>query len=84
MHSKQYQLVADSSGEGVNEGVRIVEPSGEAKIDEMDKVNEGALANKNIIGFDITVNDVSRVDEFQMEKPVLELRKISIYNNKNQ
>ena len=53
---------------GVNEGARITEPSGKAKINEMDKVNEGAPPNKNIIRFDIAVNDVLRVD-------VLELRR---------
>ena len=55
---------------GVNEGARIMEPSGETKVDEMDKVNGGAPPNKNILRFDITVNDVSRVDKFQMKKLV--------------
>jgi hypothetical protein len=67
----------------VNEGARIVEPSGETKIDEMDKVIEGALPDKNIVGFDIAVNNVSRVDKFQKKKLVLEFRKC-IYNNKTQ
>jgi hypothetical protein len=49
---------------GVNESARIAEPSGEAEVDEMDKAIEGAPPNENVIGFDITVNDVSRVDEF--------------------
>ena len=52
----------------VNEGVRIVEPSGETKVDEMDKAIGEAPSDKNILRFDIAVNDVSRVDKFQMEK----------------
>jgi hypothetical protein len=59
----------------VNEGARITEQSGETEVDEMDKANGGAPPNENILGFDIAVNDVSRVDKFQMEKLVLELRK---------
>jgi len=55
---------------GVNEGARIAEPSGETEVDEMDKANGGAPPNKNILGFDIAVNNVSRVDKFQMEKLV--------------
>ena len=55
---------------GVNEGARITEPSGETEVDEMDKVNGGAPPNKNIFGFDIAVNDVLRVDKFQMKKLV--------------
>jgi hypothetical protein len=65
----------------VNEGARIAEPSGETKIDEMDKAIGGALPDKNIVRFDIAVNNVSRVDKFQKEKLVLEFRKC-IYNNK--
>ena len=38
----------------VNEGVRIAEPSGKTEVNE----------------FDIAVDDVSRVDVFQMEKLV--------------
>ena len=52
----------------VNEGVRIAEPSGETEVNEMDKMIGEAPSDKNIFGFDITVNDVSRVDKFQMEK----------------
>ena len=55
---------------GVNEGARITEPSGKTEVDEMDKVNGGAPPNKNIFGFDIAVNDVLRVDKFQMKKLV--------------
>jgi hypothetical protein len=67
----------------VNEGVRIAEPSGKTKIDEMDKAIGGAPPDKNIVGFDIAVNNVSRVDKFQKEKLVLEFKKC-IYNNKTQ
>jgi hypothetical protein len=67
----------------VNEGARITEPSGETKIDEMDKAIGGALPDKNIVEFDIAVNNVSRVDKFQKEKLVLEFKKC-IYNNKTQ
>jgi hypothetical protein len=56
----------------VNEGARIAEPSGETEVDEMDKANGGAPPDKNILGFNIAVNDVSRVDKFEMEKLVLE------------
>jgi hypothetical protein len=59
----------------VNEGARITEQSGETEVDEMDKANGGAPPDKNILGFNIAVNDVSRVDKFQMKKLVLELRK---------
>ena len=59
----------------VNEGTRIMEPSGETEVDEMEKVNGGAPPDKNILRFDITVNDVLRVDKFQMEKLVSEFRK---------
>ena len=59
----------------VNEGTRITELSGETEVDEMEKVNGGALPNKNILRFDITVNDVLRVDKFQMEKLVSEFRR---------
>jgi hypothetical protein len=52
----------------VNEGARIAEPSGETEVDEMDKAIGGAPSDKNILGFDIAVNDVSRMDKFQMEK----------------
>ena len=52
----------------VNEGARIAEPSGETEVDEMDKAIGEAPSDKNILGFDIAVNDVSRVDKFQMEK----------------
>ena len=52
----------------MNEGVRITEQSGKTKVDEMDKASGGAPPDKNILGFDIAVNDVSRVDKFQMEK----------------
>jgi hypothetical protein len=48
----------------VNEGARITEPSGKTKIDEMDKAIGGALPDKNIVGFDIAVNNVLRVDKF--------------------
>ena len=59
----------------VNEGTRITELSGETEVDEMEKVNGGALPDKNILRFDITVNDELRVDKFQMGKLVLEFRK---------
>ena len=52
----------------VNEGARIAEPSGETEVNEMDKAIGEAPSDKNILGFDIAVNDVSRVDKFQMEK----------------
>ena len=55
---------------GVNEGARIAEQSGETEVDEMDKANGGAPSDKNVLGFDIAVNNVSRVDKFQMEKLV--------------
>jgi NADPH-dependent curcumin reductase CurA len=67
----------------VNEGVRIAEPSAKTKIDEIDKVIRGAPPDKNIVGFDIAVNNVSRVNKFQKGKLVLEFRKY-IYNNKTQ
>jgi hypothetical protein len=51
----------------------IVEPSDETEVYEMDKANGGAPPDKNILGFDIAVNDVSRVDKFQMEKLVWSL-----------
>ena len=54
----------------MNEGARIAEPSGKTKVDEMDKAKGGAPPNKNILRFDIAVNDVSRVDKFQMKKLV--------------
>jgi hypothetical protein len=54
----------------VNEGVRIVEPSGETKVDEMDKVSGRAPSDRNVLGFDITMNDMLRVDKFQVEKLV--------------
>lgn len=56
----------------VNEGARIAEPSGKTEVDEMDKMNGGAPADKNILRFDIAVNDVSGVDKFQMGKLVSE------------
>jgi hypothetical protein len=54
----------------VNEGVRIAEPSGKTKVNEMDKAIGRALSDKNVLGFDIAVNDMSRVDKFQVEKLV--------------
>jgi hypothetical protein len=54
----------------VNEGARIMEPSGKTKADEMDKASKRALSDKNVLGFDIAVNDMSRVDKFQVEKLV--------------
>jgi hypothetical protein len=54
----------------VNEGARIVEPSGKTKVDEMDKASGRALSDKNVFRFDIAVNDMSRVDKFQVEKLV--------------
>jgi hypothetical protein len=54
----------------VNEGARIVEPSGETKVDEMDKASGRVLSDKNVLGFDIAVNDMLRVDKFQVEKLV--------------
>ena len=59
----------------VNEGTRIAEPSGETEVEEMEKVNGGAPPDKNIFRFDITVNDVLRVDKFQMGELVSEFRK---------
>jgi hypothetical protein len=59
----------------VNEGARIAEPSRETEVNEMNKANGGVPPDKNILGFDIAVNDVSGVDKFQMGKLVLELRK---------
>jgi hypothetical protein len=67
----------------VNEGARIAEPSGETKINERDKAIGGAPPDKNIVGFDIAVNNVSRVNKFQKEKLALEFKKC-IYNNKTQ
>ena len=60
---------------GVNESARITEKSGETEVDEMDKTDGGAPPDKNILRFDIAVNDVLRVDKFQMEKLVLEFKK---------
>jgi hypothetical protein len=54
----------------VNEGARIAEPSGKTEVDEMDKANGGAPPDKNILWFDIAVNNVSRMDKFQMRKLV--------------
>ena len=54
----------------VDEGARIAEPSGETEVDEMNKASGGTLSNKNILRFDIAVDDVSRVDIFQMKKLV--------------
>jgi hypothetical protein len=48
----------------VNEGARIAELSGETEVNEMDKANGRALPEKNILRFDIAVDDVSRVDKF--------------------
>jgi hypothetical protein len=47
-----------------------VEPSGKTKVDEMDKASGRALSDKNVLGFDIAVNDMLRVDKFQVEKLV--------------
>ena len=66
----------------MNECARIAEPSGKTEVDEMDKANGGAPPDKNIFRLDIAVNDVSRVDIFQMEKLVSRVWKIS--RNKNQ
>jgi len=55
---------------GVNESARITEPSRETEVDEMNKTNRGTSPDKNILRFDIAVDDVSRVDIFQMEKLV--------------
>jgi hypothetical protein len=55
---------------GVNECARIAEPSGETEVDEMDKANGGALSDKNVLRFDIAVNNMSRVEKFQMGKLV--------------
>jgi hypothetical protein len=52
----------------VNEGARIAEPSGETEVDEMNEANGQASPEENILGFDIAVNDVSRVDKFQLGK----------------
>ena len=60
---------------GVNESARIAEKSGKTEVNEMDKMDGGAPPDKNILGYDIAVNDVSRVDKFQMEKLVLEFKK---------
>ena len=60
---------------GVNEGARIMEQSGKTKVDEMDKANGGAPSDKNFLRFDIAVNNMSRVDKFQMEKLVWKFRK---------
>jgi hypothetical protein len=54
----------------LNEGARIAEPSGETKVNEMDKASGRALSDKNVLGFDIAVNDMSRVDKFQVKKLV--------------
>jgi hypothetical protein len=54
----------------VNEGARITEPSGKTKVDEMGKANGGAPSDKDILGFDIAVNNVSSVDKFQTDKLV--------------
>jgi hypothetical protein len=54
----------------VNEGARIAGPSGKTKVDEMDKASGRAPSNKNVLGFDIAVNDMSRVDKFQVKKLV--------------
>jgi hypothetical protein len=54
----------------VNEGARIAEPSGKTKVDEMDKASGRALSDKSVLRFDITVNDMSRVDKFQVKKLV--------------
>jgi len=55
---------------GVNESARITEPSGETEVHEMNKTNRGTSSDKNILWFDIAVDDVSRVDIFQIEKLV--------------
>jgi len=55
---------------GVNESARITEPSRETEVDEMNKTNRGTSPDKNILWFDIAVDNVSRVDIFQMEKLV--------------
>jgi hypothetical protein len=55
---------------GVNESARIMEPSGKTEVDEMNKTNRGTSSDKNILWFDIAVDDVSRVDIFQIEKLV--------------
>jgi hypothetical protein len=54
----------------VNEGARIAEPSGKTKVDEMDKASRRAPSDKSVPGFDIAVNDMLRVDKFQVEKLV--------------
>ena len=59
----------------VNEGARIAEQSGKTEVDEMDKTNGGTPPYKNIIGFDIAMNDVSGVDKFKMVKLVWEFGK---------
>lgn len=68
----------------VNEGARIAEPSGETEVDEMDKTNGGTPPDKNILRFDIAVNDVSRVNKFQMEKLVLKFKKYEISKRSNE
>jgi hypothetical protein len=54
----------------VNEGARIAEPSGETKVYEMDQASGRAPSDKNVLGFNIAVNNMSRVDKFQVEKLV--------------
>jgi hypothetical protein len=45
----------------------MVEPSGETKLNDMDKASGRAPSDKNVLGFDIAVNAMSRVDKFQVE-----------------
>jgi hypothetical protein len=54
----------------MDESARITEPSGETEVDEMNMTNRGTSPDKNILRFDIAMDDVSRVDIFQMEKLV--------------
>ena len=70
MRSMQYQLAADSSGEGCEWKCEDHGTIGETEVNEMNETNRGTSSNKNILWFDIAVDDVSRVDIFQIEKLV--------------
>jgi hypothetical protein len=53
----------------MDESTGILELPGQAKINKMDNIRvQGTRWDKNVFGFDIAMNNVSGMNEFQMRK----------------
>lgn len=62
----------------MNECMGVSKLLGKAKVDQVNEVSREATSDKDIVRLDVEVDDVTRMDKFQMRNLGFKHQKISI------